>query len=504
MSLWFTLALLSMLPPQGPVEVDAMDVDRRADLAGREISVDARVALFLTHNGFEFDEIALKESDVVYRLPAELRFRQAPRERVVRLKGILKREGDLLVVDVKSLELLPNDVQRLDRALKPLAPGELTTRAGWSRWATHRARIYRDPELAERARQLQAEVLQIQASRPDARSPEATLALARQARAEGVAEPAPSALAHRAFQSRLSSAKTSEQLDALASEIEAFLPGAKQPQVAAPDGLADWIARYERDPESAYLSAATDVRAALDRRLLAEAIERRLRIQAESNPTAALDLVNQARARVPDRPELAAQLRLIGIKARADDVTVLRRAELLELAGQLDQAGRAEQSRTVKRAWLAHQRSKKLDRNDAAGRRDLADDYLSLLDDKATAVELLVEALQIDPTYEKASESLRRLGYRKQGESWVQMTSATPPQDAAEDRTSAHDDALLNLTPEEVISRLGQPNRRSLTITQGTVVMQWVYLTSGGKTQFVNFRKTNEPTPRVTSRYSTP
>jgi hypothetical protein len=504
MSAALVLTILVSLAPQPPLEVDAMDVDRRSDLVGREITVDARIALFLPHPDGGFGEIALKESEVAYRLPPELRFRNPPRERVARIQGRLKREGDLLVVDVKSVQLLPSDIERLTRALRPLAPGELTTRSAWARWATHRAKIYNDPELAARALALQAEVLQIQASRPDSRSPEATLALARHARAEQIPEPAPSALAHRAFHARFAAARSVEQLDALATQIEELLPASKNPQVASPPNLAAVLGRYDDDPESTYLQSSPEIRAALDRRLLADIIERRILLQAKTDPRAALDLVNQARARLPDRPELAQKLRQDGLKARADDVTALRRAELLDLAAQLEQDGLPEQARSIKRDWLAHQRLKKLDKNDATGRRDLADDYVALLGDKTTAADLLLEALEIDPRFEKAGESLRRLGFRKEGEKWVDVGSHPQGNPAPASEPASQDDPLLNLTPEEVVSHLGQPNRRSLTITQGTLVMQWVYLTSGGKTQIVNFRKTSEPTPRVTSRYSTP
>lgn len=496
--------LLLLTFQQPPTEVDPMDLDRRPELVGRELVVDGRVALFLNPDR-GFDEIDLKESDVVYRLPPELRFRQAPRERVVRMQGTLKREGDLLVFDVRSLQLLPGDLERIERALRPLAPGELTTRSAWSRWATHRAKIYNDPDLAERARQLQAEVLRIQASRPDARSPEATLALARAARDQQVPEPAPSALAHRAFHQRFREARTSDALDTLAAEVDAFLSSSKVPQVAAPPNLRDWSARYSDDPETTYVQAPPDVRAALDRQLLGDILERRLRDQAGANPRQALDLVNQARARLPDRPAVADQIRAQGLKARADDVTALRRAEVLDLARQFEQDGKPEQARAIKRAWLDHQRNSKLDRNDATSRRNLAELYLSWVGDKTTAVELLQEALRLDPKFDKAIESLRRLGYRKDGDTWVEFSAARQaagPEGSS--AASAQDDPLLNLTPDEVITQLGKPDRRSITITQGTVLVQWVYQGTGRKIQIVNFRKTSDPTPRVIARYATP
>src|SRR5262245_15391152 len=114
--------------PAAVTTVEPGDLAKRSDLVGREISVDDRVALFLLHPGHDIDEITLKRTPVVFRLPPRLRYRQSPGAPAARLQGILRREGGKLFCDVTAIELLPRDMDRLDRALSVLPPTDFERR----------------------------------------------------------------------------------------------------------------------------------------------------------------------------------------------------------------------------------------------------------------------------------------------------------------------------------------------------------------------------------------
>ena len=62
-----------------PVVVEASDLDRRADLVGKVVSVDDRVRFYQFHPGQGYDELRLKRTDVVFRLPPPLRPESSPR-----------------------------------------------------------------------------------------------------------------------------------------------------------------------------------------------------------------------------------------------------------------------------------------------------------------------------------------------------------------------------------------------------------------------------------------
>src|SRR4051812_23886134 len=97
----------------GAMPVEPADLARRVDLVGRRIAVDDRVRRFQWHRDTDYDEIYLKRTPVVFRLPPRLQYKQAPRATAVRIEGVLKREGEQLVCDVTNLELFPGDLERL-------------------------------------------------------------------------------------------------------------------------------------------------------------------------------------------------------------------------------------------------------------------------------------------------------------------------------------------------------------------------------------------------------
>ncbi|GIW88768.1 MAG: hypothetical protein KatS3mg108_3092 [Isosphaeraceae bacterium] len=498
-----TLVLLSLgLLTQKALEIDPPDLARRPDLIGKAVAVDGRVALYQFHPGRGFDEILLKRSDVVLRLPTELRFRQAPSQRVVRAEGILRRDGDRLILEVQSLQLLPEDRQRLETGLAALPPGELTRRRAWAAWAEHRARLYNDPELLDRARQVQTEILWSEAERPAARSPEATLELARRGREAQLLEPVPSTLAHRAFLALRRQATTADELARLAQQVAEFFPDAKTPIPKPPAGFDDWAARYRQSGEAAYRDAPAELLPALNRLLYADLIQAELETRLAQDPASGLDLAERAVALLPDRPALADALRTRGLEASVNNVTRLRRLEAFDLARSLEQNGQAALANQVRRQWLDHYRTQRLAPGDADGRAALAEDYLNVLKDRPTAITLLQEALALDPNLPSAREQFRRLGFQLRDGQWVESQTATPT--TAASAATAGDDPLLGLTPEEVEAQLGTPDRRSQIVTQGDVRIQWIYGAGQRSTQYVNFQRRPGAPPTVIGRYTTP
>ena len=63
----FFLVTLAAAP--GPTHVEPSELAGRADLVGREVIVDDRVAYFQFHKGQGFDELVLKRTPVVFRIP---------------------------------------------------------------------------------------------------------------------------------------------------------------------------------------------------------------------------------------------------------------------------------------------------------------------------------------------------------------------------------------------------------------------------------------------------
>ena len=332
----------------------------------------------------------MKRTPVLFRLPPRLRYRQSPGVPAVRLTGILKREGDQWVCDVTTIELFPKDMVRLNRGVSILPPGEFEKRTAWAAWADRRAKEFQDEELLKRVQAIEVEAIRFEAESRSTDPAKLWLKLANRARADGLQEPEPSALAHRSFRARLETAKEPEAFTSLLSDLNAFFPESATPLAAEPADLATWDGPYAKDPAEAYRTAPLPVRKAFDHRLWADVTQRLLERTAELEPQEALNLAERASRQLPDRPKVAERLFEQGVKLKTVRLATLRLSEVKSLAKiYSEQLHRADLARDLIRSWLDEQRTHQMSPTDAEGRLGLASLYESLIEDKETAIELL-------------------------------------------------------------------------------------------------------------------
>lgn len=501
-----SVVLAAENPDLGEHVVEPADLTKDANLIGREVVVDDRIRYFQPGKGNKeavFEEVLLKRTNVIFKLPPGLRPNHPPRQPAIRLTGILQKEGSQYFVDVSSYDLLPTDLERLDRELKRLSPDDSAGREPWAVWASRRARDFKDVELAARGKAIEAEVVLIDADRPNADN----LALARRARARNLGDDLASALAHRGFRAKLATVKTADDLAKLAVEVESFLPDSVEPRRVA--GIDDWVVRVKANPIRAYRNAPKEVRAGLDRALLAEILERWLDRRLADAPGTALALAEEANAKLPDRPELASKLRDRGLTASESKVTSLRLSDVEELARNFRDSGQTDRARKVLKAWLDHER-KRLNPSDADGHVLLADQYDRLLNDRLIAANLLRDAIEADPQSKGATDALRRMGFRRSAENgtWFDpapdeiLAAKAAERPAATDRPSG---SLRGMTRAQVRAQLGsKPDRIARVATQDETIEQWIYQGSRGTT-VVNFRLSrSRGQAEVIANYSLP
>jgi tetratricopeptide (TPR) repeat protein len=519
-AIWLAAAALLLRIPQTtlaqdePIAVNPTDLARRADLVGKIVSVDDRIRFYQFHGGRGYDELYLKSTDVVFRLPPALRPRSQPRPMPVLVQGQLKVEEGQLVCDVSRLEVLPGDLDRLDRAIADLAATDFASRKAWAAWATQRGKAFRDSTLLQRARAIEAEALRLEAEqqRFTVDAPKQWLELAEKARRGNVAEPEPSALAHKALQAQLAAAASSESCQAVIATIERFFPQAAKRMAAGSRLPPRWVAAYASDPGGAYRIAPADIRAALDRRLWADATQKRLELQVAEDPPAAVALASEAETRVPDRPQLAPKLLSSAIDRARSNLGSLRLAELQAMAGLCrDKLQDPRRALDLCRDWLKI-RKERLSPTDAEGPVALAALYEELLEDRAAARDLLARAWKIDPGNKVVAEAFRTLGYNLVKDQWVESQLATPD---AYDRSGTvpatrpelvTSQGLKGKTPEEVSQLIAsRPDRKVYSATKGQLIEQWIFVVSDRQSRFINFLRTpGEVQPRVIADYSLP
>ena len=507
----FSLLFAVAAGPPAPGIAPA-DLTKRPDLIGREVTVDDRVAFFQFHKGRDYDELFLKRTNVVFRLPLRLRFEHAPDAPAARVSGTLQREGDLWYCDVDSLELFPSDLKRLNQAMSALTPRDFEGRTAWAGWAEQRGRAFKDQALLDRSKELESEAIRLEEERPSARPAEHWLSLAQRARDRGLAEPEPSALAHRAFRFERPNSPTADDLKTLQARIESFFPTApKVPGAAVGADLAKWEAPYANAPSSAYRQAPPPVRVALDHRLWADVAQALLEKEGSDDPDKAIELADQAADLLPDRPKVATRLLEDGLQVATRKIGTLRQRDVQALAVLYrEKLHQPERAKELLRSWLDELRHHRLSATDAEGRVALAQQYETLINDRSTAIELLQDAWKIDPKSKEIADAFLQRGHRKINDQWVEPSRSRAADmagdtDKAAPTSGSASGSLLRLSPREVRVRLGgKPDRVVRSASQGQMIEQWIYF-GARQDQYINLLHTpGDPFPRVVAHYSLP
>jgi hypothetical protein len=426
------------------------------------------------------------------------------------VRGTLRRDGSRLICGVTSIEVVASDRDRLDRAVAELTPKDFESRRNWAAWAERRARDFKDNALARRAREIDSDALRIKADmrRVAVDAPQEWLAMAKDAKARDVAEPEPSAQAHRAFRAMLASAPAAD-LKSLLREIEGFFPEAQNDRASGTTDLARWAAPYGTDPAGAYRTAARDIRKALDRKLWGDALEQVLETEASQSIQSALGAADQAAARLQERPELAARLTRKGLEQGRRNLPNMRLDDVKAMARVYrDRLHQPNEALAFLRDWLKAKQDRLSD-TDAEGPLSLAVLYEELLDDRASSIDLLRKASKIDPSSKEIAEAFRVRGYRQVKDDWVlsvQQEGPKPTGSTAPAPGESGRQGLKGLTADEVAARIGgKPDRVNYIGSKGQMIEQWIYYLDTKQCRFVNLlHSPGETKPRVVADYSLP
>jgi tetratricopeptide (TPR) repeat protein len=494
------------------------DQMHKPEWLNRQIEIEDRISDFRKH-GTKIDEIAIKGSPVPLKLAGPMRLeRPSPLPRG-RFQGRVIKVGNLFQFMVTDMHFLPSEREELASKVAALPAGDAQKRLELAAWADSVGERYGDASLKQSAKTLRAESFRILGMKEDAPGtpPGSTaIAAARDAQKSGADVSIVRSLAHLGLDKAVKSTTDQAGLESLSREIAELLPDAtKKPEGKLSDQAATL---YAADPLNAYVAASVEDRRMLDRDLMARAMEKGLLAAADNQPDQLEAIVDIAKRQFPERPELADSIRDRGLLKLVENAKKLRRDDLIKTVGEVrDKFGQADLARRIAREWLARQQSDNLADSDAEGRFALAQDYLALLGDKRTAAALLREALSIDPDHFKSAESLAGLGWKKDGDRWIDPDEATasaskeegkfpapapnlpggriadrgadvpaPPKPSQPPATGADPASLTNQTQDQIKARFGIHDRKIRSLTQGLLTEQWIYDTPSSS-QVVQF-----------------
>jgi hypothetical protein len=387
------------------------------------------------------------------------------------LTGLLQRRGTDLVFAVTELREVPDDMQVYSLKKSALDQGDPDDWYQLASWAERRGDFFDDRSLLDRAVESRRRGLSLE-RQAAADDPAALAALAK--KAAGFALPElDDELMHESLRLRFERLRSDAKSDLapLIDDIRRSLPGAEKP-------LADWptdvAARYAAEPLAVYNRADAALRPTLDRVVLSEVelagIERNA-LPDGANGDAIADRIAQT---LPERRDLVARYREREIAWRIEHITSATRAEALGLATRLEESERADVAKQALTKWLAAREAAQ--RADGpAGLVGVAEDFASVLNDRANAARLLLEALAANPESKTIPEKLRQIGYVNVEGHWMTKEEADARPVAPVVQAMREGRVVANMTAEQVRKTLGAPDRVARAASVSQIHEAWVY-----------------------------
>lgn len=374
---------------------------------------------------------------------------------------------------VQDLRERPSDLDAVRaRRVEIVRRGDAEAWYGLGRWIAERASFYGDDELQREADAANLQALTIERSTLAADDVEGRFALAEKAAGLKL-ESARVELLHEAFRLRWDALrkKPAPDYQSLLDELARDLPGSARSLAELAPALEK---KYRELPLAVYGAADATERRRLHRLFFSEVALAMIRADARPDGRNGFEIAARIEKLLPERKALAEQYRDAELQWRLSRVASLSRSDMLDLARQFEERDQPAKALETKRAWLIA-RTERLRQEGASGLVVAAEEYINLLDDRSTAVELLIEAHRQAPESQQATSHLRQLGYVWNQGRWLPSAEAealplSPIQQAIREGRIAR-----GMTAAEVRQALGAPASVARVATAEQINEVWIY-----------------------------
>lgn len=423
-----------------------------AQLVGTPMRVEGRVSSQIK------GQIRFQKCDLTFRL-ANDQERKLTNVKFLEVSGRLQRDGNKFIFDVSDLKPLPSDreqFQSREAALRNPQPKDLYE---LGEWATSRGVFYDDKELVDLGKNVQTRALNLEWHDLPKDAVEERFQLAEKAVSLQLAKPFIEELRHEACRSWLTrclkqSPPDEKDLAALEAKVRTLFPDAFLPLKAWP---TDLTRSYSLDPVETYRTADANQRPVLHRLLGADVQWPKVIRDAAadgSNGDAIADRIDQY---IPERHAIAEQYRERELQYRLKNIGLAPRSAALELSAAFRGRKQPDLAVDTLRKWLAA-KERKQPPEEAPQFIELADDYLSLLQDEPRAVALLSEAHRREPKSADVQQRFDQLGYKYDGIRWKKPTTTTAsPADPASVTSDLPTQLVVGMTAAQLDQLLGKP-----------------------------------------------
>lgn len=444
------------------------------------------------YSGISDDTLTFMNCPLPFRLSSDLA-NNRDNSSVVEVTGTIVQEEKGLAFRVKKLEARPRDMDRLKSMRFEI---DIQKPENWYRladWARERGAFYKDKDLAAAAVDLDrlGVLTELRQLKPEDEQGFATLK--QKAREKQLDPPLIQQITHDELQARFLNLRKKEFSEPawkqLEEQIQQELLRTKKPLATFPSELND---KYLAAPREVYAAANSDERRTLGRLFLIETLLQRLLHQARPDGSNGFEIADQLQALTPERADLQKTYHDLAIAWNLKRIDVATRIQLDGLASRLEKLGRKDLAIAAKQKWLSVRES--VFRQDGArGLADLAELWMSLLQDESKATRLMQEAWVENPQYTPATDWLTAHGYQLIEGKWLsEIEIAAMPEDPR--KVAIREGRLeVGMTATDVHAAIGTPpTSMTRSVSRRQVTEWWVYKDSGILVQLVKGSRERE------------
>lgn len=396
------------------------------------------------------------------------------RSRTVEVVGSLQKRRGRLEFVVDRLKQMPSDLDRLHSELAGLRERTAEAYYELGRWVQARASFYEDEEFAQEAADIFWRGIQQERRQLEDGDAEGLLALA--ARLPDYNQPASlqQEYVHEAFHMLWSASQKEGEPPAenLAVRLKETLDGADTPLT---DPASELRREYLADPLTTYRDTTDEeTRLKLHRIFYGEV--RLATIEGVADPDGRDGYMTAAKIGqwLPERSDLVESWRQKELMYRLANVTEADRRDVVELAELFNARGQPAHARQAITAWL-DAREARLRERGPGGLMQLADEHLSLLEDRSKASELLIEAYELSPVKDEIAERLEKLDFVREEGRWLtkEELRARPPDEL--EAAVSEGRIELGMTGRQVRQAIGVPTAVTRIASRKQIYEIWIY-----------------------------
>lgn len=391
----------------------------------------------------------------------------------IEVSGKLALDGGKPVFIVERLRDLPSDLEDVRKRAGSLQRDKAEDWYALGAWARGRGAFYKDADLEKEADGFLLKGIEAERRAIPEDKPEQYFSLASKVVQLKLSDRLREELVHRGHRQIWDAERKAkpDRLREIAEQMARDLAGA---EVALETPAPRLEERYAKAPLTVYEGASGEERRKIHRLLYSAAVIARIEAGASTDGSNGLAIAETIDREVPEKHALAEMYREKELTFRLGKIGTATRGEVLALADLYRGRNEADLARKAIRTWLS--KREELARKDGPDAlKLLAEEHLSLLEDRKKSVDLLLEAWKLSPDSEEITQRLEKLGYRQKDGKWMTLAEFNAiPVDPIQKAMSLGS-VVVGMTSTQVRKSLGAPNSITRVVSADDTAEIWTY-----------------------------